>query len=126
MTHDWPLVWTVLLADAGILANVLHAHTQVRPNCSPAVARPSPVELSSKFPRSHTPASLSCNTTRPCLLRPLNAAHVVDLMTVNDLLVLHTVAPNGRRHPALARARCTSVMKRCGVAPDFRQIHPAK
>jgi len=48
---------------------------------------------------------------------PLNAAHV-DMLTVNDLLVLHTVAPYVRcRHPALAPTRCTIAMERCGVPP---------
>jgi hypothetical protein len=45
MPHDWPRVCPVLLADAGILANILHAHAQVRPHRSPASARPSPAEL---------------------------------------------------------------------------------
>jgi hypothetical protein len=101
----------------GILsANVLHALAQTRPHRRPAPARPSPAELSSKCPRSHTSSSLSFDAARPCLSRPLNAAHVVDMMTVNDLLVLYTVAPDGRRHPALAPAQCTLPMDLVGVA----------
>ena len=45
---------------------VLHAHAQARPHRLPAPSSPSPVELSSKCQRSHTPASLSCDAARPC------------------------------------------------------------
>ena len=57
---------------------------------------------------------------------PLNTAHVVDLMTVNYLLVLHTVAPDDRRHPALAPAQCTSAMDLVGVADVVTPAKPPR
>ena len=120
-----PGIAPVLLADACILTNVLHAHAQARPNAAlrwrvphPRNCRPSALEVILPLHYHSTPHV-------PFQRRPLNAAHV-DMMTVNDLLVFHTVAPNGRRHPAFAPTRCTSAMERNGVAPDFKQAHPAK
>jgi hypothetical protein len=115
----------VLLADAGILATSFmhtHKHAPIAAlRCRvphPWNCRPSALEVILPLHYHSTPHV-------PFQRRPLNAAHV-DMMTVNDLLVLHTVAPDGRRHPALAPTRYTIVMEHCGVSPDFRQAHPAK
>jgi hypothetical protein len=84
----------VLLADAGILANVLHAHAQACPHRRPlSLTRGIVVQVPSK-----------------------SYSHFIIMRHILSLLVLHTVAPDGSRHPALAPGRCTSSMDLVGVA----------
>ena len=119
-TRLTPGMAPVLIADAGILATSFmhtHKHAPIAAlRCRvphPWNCRPSALEVILPLHYHSTPHV-------PFQRRPLNAAHV-DMMTVNDLLVLHTVAPDVRRHPALAPAPCTSAIDLVGVEDVIAQ-----
>jgi len=93
-----PGIAPVLLADACILTNVLHAHAQARPNAAlrwrvphPLNCRPSALEVILPLHYHSTPHV-------PFQRRPLNAAHV-DMMTQRP-------ARSSHRRPQWPSASC--------------------
>jgi len=73
----------------------------------------------------------------PCAVAPLTRGIVVHVSAKSyscfiimrhhtSLLVLHTVAPDDRRHPALAPAQCTSAMDLVGVADVVTPAKPPR